>query len=125
MTELNRIQADDRRVTVIENNEQEDSEQAAAGRADDDNLLPGEVKPSEYDYLLTMPMWSLCEEKVEELIEQMKKKKRELDILKETHIYTLWNRDLDEFLKALDKYEAEEERDRKAHEKQKGETNQR
>ena len=29
----------------------------------------GQVKPSEYDYLLTMPLWSLSEEKVEELIE--------------------------------------------------------
>lgn len=45
----------------------------------------------------------------------MKRKKQELEILRETHIYQLWNRDLDDFLTALDKYEAEEERDRKAH----------
>lgn len=88
-------------------------------------MLPGEVKPSEYDYLLTMPMWSLCEEKVEELIELMKKKKQELEALKGTHIYTLWNNDLDEFLRVLDAYEEQEERDRLAHEGQKGSSTQR
>ena len=123
ITQLNDIQKDEKRVTVVENNE--DSEQAAAGRADEDNLQAGEVKPSEYDYLLTMPLWSLSEERVEELIELMKKKKQELETLRETHVYTLWDRDLDEFLRVLDKYEDEEERDRKAHQQQKGDSNQR
>lgn len=31
-------------------------------------LDDGEVAPSEYDYLLSMPLWSLSEEKIEELI---------------------------------------------------------
>ena len=73
-----------------------------------------------------MSLWSLSEEKVEELIELMKKKKQELDTLKETHIFTLWNNDLDEFLNVLQKYEEDEEKDRKAHKRQnKGEPNQR
>ena len=42
-------------------------------RVEDDGVEGGEVKPSEYDYLLTMSLWSLSEEKVEELIELMNK----------------------------------------------------
>lgn len=34
---------------------------------DEDNLQPGEVPAREYDYLLSMPMINLTEEKVEEL----------------------------------------------------------
>jgi len=42
---------------------------------------PGEVHPREYDYLLTMPLWSLSEEKLDELNNQMNKKKNELEAL--------------------------------------------
>ena len=52
----------------------------------------------------------------------MKKKQQERETLRKTHIYDLWNKDLDDFLAALDKYEEQEERDRKAH-KQKGDAN--
>lgn len=54
----------------------------------------------------------------------MKKKHQEFEILKKTHIYDLWNKDLDDFLAALEKYEEQEERDRKAH-KQKADANDR
>lgn len=68
MSQLNEIQRDEKKVTVVNNEEQEGSEVPAAER-EEEGLAPGEVKPSEYDYLLTMPLWSLSEEKVEELIE--------------------------------------------------------
>ena len=62
-----------------------------------------------------MPMWSLTEEKIDELIKQMNAKKEEHDALLKRHPFDLWNEDLDEFLVALEKYEEQEEKDRLAH----------
>ena len=67
ISQLNEIQAEEKRATVINNEEQADSEVPAANN--EDGLAAGEVRPSEYDYLLTMPLWSLSEERVEELVE--------------------------------------------------------
>lgn len=52
-----------------------------------------------------MPIFSLTEEKVEELQQLLKDKKREYDRLLNMHIYEIWEKDLDAFLDALDKYE--------------------
>ena len=60
-------------------------------------------------------MWNLTEEKVEELQKLLKDKKMQYEKLQAMHIYTIWQNDLDEFLKALDEYEAKEEADRLAH----------
>ena len=58
---------------------------------EDEEVVPeGQVSPKEFDYLLTMPLWNLSLEKVEELNSHMKKKKDEYEILKDTHIYNLW-----------------------------------
>jgi hypothetical protein len=62
-----------------------------------------------------MPLWSLSDEKVEELTTQMNNKKHDHDTLAATHIHTLWDRDLDAFLEALQKQEEIDERDRLAH----------
>lgn len=77
----------------------------------------GEVAPKEYDYLLSMPLWSLSKEKIEELTAQMNKKKDEHDMLEGTHIHQLWNNDLEDFLTALTK---QEDLDEKARLAQKG-----
>lgn len=45
----------------------------------------------------------------------MHDKKKEYDKLFEMHIFELWERDLDRFLLALDDYEEQEEKDRRAH----------
>ena len=78
-------------------------------------LDEGAVAPREYDYLLSMPLWSLSEEKVLELEAQMKTKKDDQDTLEATHIHTLWDRDLDAFLAALRIQEEKDEKDRLAH----------
>ena len=62
-----------------------------------------------------MPLWSLSEEKVEELTRQMNSKKDDHDQLEATHINKLWDNDLSTFLEALTKHEELEERDRLAH----------
>lgn len=62
-----------------------------------------------------MALWSLTEEKVAALEQQLKDKKSEFEDLQGTHVYKLWDRDLDTFLTELTKYEEKEEADRKAH----------
>lgn len=78
-------------------------------------MADGEVPAKEYDYLLTMPLWSLSEEKVAELNRQLDEKKDDHDELDATHIHTLWDRDLDALLEALGEQEDKDERDRLAH----------
>ena len=75
----------------------------------------GGIAPREYDYLLSMPLWSLSEEKVLEIESKMKDKKDDHDIMEATHIHTLWERDLDSFLLALTVQEEKDERDRLTH----------
>ena len=74
-----------------------------------------EIKSSEYNYLLIMPIWSLTEEKVIELTEDLKNKLRESEELKATQITTLWDNDLKVFLEALQVQEEKDEADRLSH----------
>lgn len=53
-------------------------------------MLDGEVAPKEYDYLLSMPLWSLSEEKIEELAIAMNQKKDDHDNLEAMHFHQLW-----------------------------------
>lgn len=62
-----------------------------------------------------MPMWSVTEERVEALIEEMRKKKQVRDDLERKDAQALWVEDLDALEEALTKHEAQEEADRLAH----------
>ena len=53
-------------------------------------------KPS-YDYLVGMPMWSLTQEKIDELESDYNDKKNELDIYKNKTVQELWFEELDNF----------------------------
>lgn len=53
-----------------------------------------------------MALWSLTQERVEELIRQMQTKKEDHDNLEKKHIYMLWEEDLDLMVVELDKHEA-------------------
>ena len=73
----------------------------------------GLVVPSkEYDYLLGMPLWSLTFEKVEALKKEFESKKGILEILKNTTIYEMWIRDLDELVAMIEFAWQEEENER-------------
>jgi len=78
-------------------------------------VAAGEISIKEYDYLLTMQIMSLTEERVIELEKQMRDKRAEYELLQKMHIYQMWQNDLEAFLDELDKYEAQEEKDRLAH----------
>ena len=52
---------------------------------------------SDFDYLLSMPIYSLTAEKVEELLKQLAAKRQEIDQLLVLTPVDLWQRDLDAF----------------------------
>ena len=56
-----------------------------------EEVKEGEIDSREYDYLLSMALWSLTEERVDDLIRQMNSKKNEHDTLEKMHIFQLWN----------------------------------
>ena len=105
-------------MVVNEDNQDEDQEREEER---EEEVAAGATPPKEYDYLLTMPLWALSEEKIAELAALMAKKKDEHDQLAATHIHTLWGEDLDALLAALGKQEDEDERDRLAHKSLKNE----
>ncbi|CCJ28239.1 unnamed protein product [Pneumocystis jirovecii] len=51
-----------------------------------------------YDYLLSMPLWSLTAEKVEKLLKDKLDKENELESLLKLTVKDLWNKDLDNFV---------------------------
>lgn len=59
-----------------------------------------------YDYLLTMPIYSLTREKIEKLCSERAIKEDELNALLALAPKELWRRDLDEFVQAWDEHEA-------------------
>ena len=78
----------------------------------EEEIKEGEIPSKDYDYLLGMPLWSLTEERVAQLIQQMQNKKEEHDALEKKPIFQLWEEDLDAFLASLTEYEEQEEKDR-------------
>ena len=99
-------------------NSGEKGEENEANNSDDEKENPSKdkIKPKvpikEYDYLLNMNLWSLTQEKIEELLKQKEQKEKELSILEQTEVETLWDNDLDDFEEELTKYEKAEEEDR-------------
>ena len=60
-------------------------------------------------------MWSVTEERIDQLLKQMRDKKQEYDELEAKSIQQLWCEDLDAFMIELDKVWAQEEADRLKH----------
>jgi DNA topoisomerase-2 len=80
---------------------------------DNEEIEEGGIPAKEYDYLLTMPLWNLSEERVEELQRLLKEKRKEYDTLFAMPIFAIWEKDLDKFLVALQEQEDKEEKDRR------------
>ncbi|KAI0135994.1 type II DNA topoisomerase [Hypoxylon sp. NC0597] len=57
----------------------------------------GDTAANGYDYLLSMPIWSFTQERLDRLKDQIVKKKAERDALEALSEKDLWCRDLDEF----------------------------
>merc|ERR1712156_446801 len=69
------------------------------------------AKDADYDYLLGMAMWSLTQERIDDLLKKKGDKHAELRRLQQKEPADLWNDDLDEFLVKLDEVEAQERED--------------
>eukprot|EP00095_Tigriopus_kingsejongensis_P003419 maker-scaffold1323_size47899-snap-gene-0.11 protein:Tk03419 transcript:maker-scaffold1323_size47899-snap-gene-0.11-mRNA-1 annotation:"hypothetical protein DAPPUDRAFT_329527" len=68
----------------------------------------GLEKDLDYDYLLGMAMWSLTQERKDELLRRKDEKHQELRMLRGTSKEDLWRTDLKEFMEKLDEVEAKE-----------------
>ena len=82
-SELQDILPEKKRPTVQEKNDAEEG----VPEDPEEQLNEGELPSKEYDYLLTMQIMSLTEERVIELQKQMKEKKAEYDLLEALHIF--------------------------------------
>lgn len=68
---------------------------------DNEEIVSG-VSLKDYDYLLSMPIFSLTLEKVEELLSQLRDKERELEILRSITIETMWLKDIQNVEEAIE-----------------------
>ena len=68
-------------------------------------------KGPDFDYLLSMPMWNLTQEKKDNLCKNRDERNQELKKLQGTTIETMWRTDLDEFMTKLDEVEKKESED--------------
>ena len=102
-TEINAILPEKKRLTVI--SEEENKENEVNNSRVDEEEKDGIVPAKEYDYLLSMPIWNLTEEKVEELKRQLREKEINYDELEKMSIHFIWKNDLDTFLAILKEHE--------------------
>lgn len=94
-------------ISSDENTKEQEQEQET------DSEPSATVSSREYDYLLSMPLWSLTYEKVEALKKEHKEKSEELERLHRITIYDMWNKDLNDLEKTITQVWEEEEDDRK------------
>jgi DNA topoisomerase-2 len=80
----------------------EDENANAGNEEDDEESSSAGIPAREYDYLLSMPLWSLTYEKVEELLKNKDNKVHEIEVLTGTTEHMLWENDIEHFLKVLD-----------------------
>ncbi|KAH8681370.1 DNA topoisomerase [Xylariales sp. PMI_506] len=74
--------------------EEEETEEADV---EDDSGVDSDAGARDYDYLLSMPIWSFTQERLDRLKEQIAKKKGEHDELEAKSEKDLWCADLEEF----------------------------
>jgi len=72
------------------------------------------AEKSDYDYLLGMNLWSLTQEKVDEIKKQLKIKEDELKELKKKTIEQFWDLDLDALSACLDEMDLSDDKDAEA-----------
>ncbi|KAJ3381472.1 DNA topoisomerase 2 [Lobulomyces angularis] len=66
-----------------------------------------ESKSGNYNYLLSMPIWSITHEKFEKLLKEKEIKKKELETLQSLSESTIWQNELRDFLQEWEEQEAE------------------
>jgi len=113
-SDLPRIQSsiEDNLISKIKKEEEEAVEEDQQGRemvveeSREIELLERDGK--EFDYLLSMQLWSLSLEQVEKLKKELQSQSAALEDLKKTDINDMWRQDLKNLREVLDKVEDEE-----------------
>uniref|UniRef100_A0A8C9ST43 DNA topoisomerase 2 n=1 Tax=Scleropages formosus TaxID=113540 RepID=A0A8C9ST43_SCLFO len=77
----------------------------------DGSIHSGSSSGPDFNYILGMQLWCLTKEKVEDLLKQRDAKKAELNELQRKLPEDLWKKDLADFIKELDRVEAQERED--------------
>ena len=86
-----------------------EAEPAESGLSDiSEEGTPVAADGASYDYLLSMPLWNLTQEKVDELLEEQRVTQEKVEELHMTTDKQLWIRDLDAFDAAMDVFDAED-----------------
>jgi DNA topoisomerase II len=83
-----------RRSSVISDEEKADSDTGGAGNEPQSSSLAKTIGDQDYDYLLSMPLWSLTMERVEKLCLERNEKAVEKAQMEKTTVADLWIRDL-------------------------------
>ena len=92
--------------------EEEADEWSESGQGQEDgrSVESGSANFSGFEYLLSMPLYALTLEKVEQLKRQKGEKEAQLRTLLETSEQQMWTADIQTFLTALEQHEEEERR---------------
>uniref|UniRef100_H2Z115 DNA topoisomerase 2 n=1 Tax=Ciona savignyi TaxID=51511 RepID=H2Z115_CIOSA len=78
---------------------------------DEESAEVEDTKGPDFNYILSMPLWSLSKERKEELLRQRDAKCGELEDLKKKTPKELWIDDLDKFMEELERVEQKEQDD--------------
>lgn len=78
------------------------------GNDSDSSVDSGSSSGPNFNYILSMPLWCLTKEKVEELLKQRDMKRAELNELQRKNSEDLWREDLAIFIEELDRVEEQE-----------------
>lgn len=89
-----------------EEGEVKTAEEADGNNEEDPDEDNADDRSRNYDYLLSMAIWSLTMERVNKLRMQLAEKKQELEALLETKPTDMWLRDLDNFETSWGQFEA-------------------
>lgn len=106
MAELKKLKFD----PVYKGNDNEPNSSDDEEEEDDERSTESGKLEKGYDYLLSMPLWSLTAEKITQLGDQKDKKISERDEMKRTTPSELWEKDLVKLEDALDKDDASAEK---------------
>uniref|UniRef100_A0A0K2UGB3 DNA topoisomerase 2 n=1 Tax=Lepeophtheirus salmonis TaxID=72036 RepID=A0A0K2UGB3_LEPSM len=88
-----------------------DTEEQTEEGDDTINVEQSDDEKKDYDYLMSMAMWSLTKERKDELLRKAQEKQDELDAVKATLEKDMWKKDLKEFENKYDELMKKEKED--------------
>jgi DNA topoisomerase-2 len=96
-------------IKILSKKNSENAVEEVADQEEDE----GAANAAEFNYLLSMPLWSLTYEKVESLKAEYLKKSQELQVLIGTSIEEMYSKDLDDFIQAYSELEEGDKKEQK------------